>query len=186
MSERTARIILTGVLLLAMWGIVAALPEVAYVVVGVLGCLGWQRARSWLTARRDEPGEDGAEAPAGGPGVPELVAAMHDLADPHVHLSALAQALGFGKDTAPVRRLLAEAGVPTKAVRMSGRTSTGVDRAAFPPLPSPPFDAPESVVAAGQSNNSNSNNALVVERGEGMTIIREPVETASRRSTTSR
>jgi len=135
----------------------------------------------------EEPGEEEQpeEEPAG-PGMPELVAAMHELADPHVHLSALARALGFGKDTARVRELLADAGVPIKTVRMGGKPSTGVDAAHFPPLPSPSSDAPEDVVAAGQASNNNSNNDLTVERRQGMTIIRVLSETARRRGTVPR
>lgn len=180
MSERTARIILTGVVLLIVWGIVAAFPEVAYIVVGVLGCLGWQKTRGWIV-QRAETTTDGTE-PAG-PGLAELVEAMHALGDPHVHLVALADALGLGEDTAPIRALLKEAGVPTKTVRMSGKPSTGVDRAHFPPLPAPTSTPPDGDVAAGQGDNNNSNNALLVERGEGMTIIRNPAETELHRGT---
>ncbi|WP_452536595.1 hypothetical protein [Paenibacillus chitinolyticus] len=54
MSERTARLVLVAVLLLAMWGVVAAVPETAYVVVGVLLCLAWQRATRWFARRRQE------------------------------------------------------------------------------------------------------------------------------------
>src|SRR5690606_22666848 len=58
MADRAARLVLLAVLLLAMWGIVAVLPETAYVVVGVLATLGVQRARAWREGRRHTGGEE--------------------------------------------------------------------------------------------------------------------------------
>lgn len=145
----------------------------------------WWCVAAWQ-AGGDAAGEPGEEAPAG-PDVDELAEALHALADPHVHLTALAAALGYGTNTAPVRELLAAAEVPvTRGVRMAGKVNTGVRRDHFPPLPSPGPGAPGGVVAAGQASNSNSNGGLVIERGEGMTIIREPAETAARRTEVAR
>ncbi|GAA2457039.1 hypothetical protein [Streptomyces macrosporus] len=172
-----------GVLGGGLWAGSAVYTErgLMWVAAGSVVGLAWVAGRS---PKDEEPGEEQGEEEPAGPGLGELVAAMHELADPHVHLSALARALGV--DNARVRELLKEAGVPTKAVRMSGSVSTGVDAAHFPPLPSPSPDAPESDVVAGQASNNNSNNAPRVVREQGMTIIYEPSETAARRGEVAR
>lgn len=64
--------------------------------------------------------------------------------------------------------------------KLSGRVSTGVDQADFPPFPSPSPDSSEKPLTS--NNNSNSSNNVVVERSaEGVMILRLPAETAARR-----
>ncbi|SFK73826.1 hypothetical protein [Streptomyces pini] len=129
-----------------------------------------------------EPVDGQGAEPAGPPVLDRdrLVAALHEVGAPHAQFVPLAERLGT--TTARVREACEKHRIPTRdGVRMRGRsTAAGVARPDFPPFPSPTGPAPGGVVAAGQANNNNDNNGLVVERGEGMTIIREPAETASR------
>ncbi|MEV6833507.1 hypothetical protein AB0N17_03080 [Streptomyces sp. NPDC051133] len=165
MSERTARFVLLVVACGAMWGLVAAFPWIAYVIVGILSTLAWQKAHSWIAARRgsDEdseaaPGE--ATADQGTPSLRrEIVVALHTVGAPHAHITALAEHLGAPNDR--VRQALNEVGIPISGgVRMKGRkvaVSPGVKREDFPPLPSPAVaDAQEGVL----TSNNNSNNAF--------------------------
>ncbi|MGA5467830.1 hypothetical protein ACPCUK_03190 [Streptomyces arboris] len=106
---------------------------------------------------------------------PEVLATLRKVAEPHAHLSAVAQALGT--DTAHVREVLTRAGVPITDVRMKGRgVSTGV-KAADMPLPSPsPSPSPEGlgpVVVPGHANNNDTE--LTVSRlPSGARIISVP------------
>ncbi|MEU6649495.1 hypothetical protein ABZ904_08610 [Streptomyces sp. NPDC046900] len=143
-AQRAARITLYAVGALAMWGIVAALPEVAYVVVGVLGCLAWQRTRAWWAHRR--AAADEAEA------APDVVAALWAVAGTgrNVLLTELRNELGVG-DTKVVRALLGEAGVPVRSgVRTVAGNGPGVHRDDLPALPLPRSAPPESGVGAVQ------------------------------------
>ncbi|MFI9810181.1 hypothetical protein ACIHEJ_38820 [Streptomyces sp. NPDC052301] len=63
MSERTAKIVLLVTACGVMWGLVAAFPWIAYVIAGILGTLAWQKAHSWIAARRGS-----AEGSEVGPG----------------------------------------------------------------------------------------------------------------------
>ncbi|MET9848887.1 hypothetical protein [Streptomyces ossamyceticus] len=89
---------------------------------------------------------------------PKVLAALREQADPHVHLRAVAQALGT--DTAHVREVLQRAGVPISDVRMKGRgVSTGVKAEHIPspaPSPSPSPEGPGPVVGPGQTNNNDT------------------------------
>ncbi|MEV5368985.1 hypothetical protein [Streptomyces albogriseolus] len=162
-SERAARLVLAGVLLLAMWGIVAVLPETAYVVIGVLGTLGWQKTRAWIRQRRghDEAGEDDPDAtPAEAPEtVPET---LHRLAGPHVFLADFATARGQSTETA--RAVLEALGIRVRrAVRNGDRTGVGVHRDDIPPLPRTSPPAPVGGVDQGQPTNQQG---IRVERTE--------------------
>ncbi|MCX4622805.1 hypothetical protein ACF09G_13050 [Streptomyces albogriseolus] len=160
-SERAARLVLTGVLLLAMWGIVAVLPETAYVVVGVLGTIGWQKARSWARRRRgddqeDDPDETGDEQPEA------VTETLHRLAEPHVFLADFATARDLSTDTA--RAVLEALGIRVRrAVRNGTRTGVGVHRDDIPPLPRPPSGPPVGAVDQGQPTNQQG---VRVERTE--------------------
>lgn len=126
--------------------------------------------------------DEADELPA--PSRDELIAALHHLADRHIHLIPLAQHLGLKDDTAHLRTLLKQARIPiTDGVRMQGRgVSPGVKATDLPPLPSPETTPAPDVVAPVTSNN-NSNNAPIVERREGMTIIRDPADFQRRHHT---
>ncbi|MGW7085037.1 hypothetical protein ACWGH2_16315 [Streptomyces sp. NPDC054871] len=120
---------------------------------------------------------DEAAEPDGDPAAPpsltvdELAIALHAIAAPHAHLSALADRL----QTAPerVREGLTLAAIPiTGGVRMRGRgVSTGVKADHFPPLPSPAEPPPEDVVAADQPSNNNTKRDPIVVSRWGMSII---------------
>ncbi|WP_407553095.1 hypothetical protein QOM21_23940 [Streptomyces sp. Pv4-95] len=158
MSERTARLILSGVGGLAMWGVVAALPETAYVVIGVGGCLGWQRVQAWR-AERGSKGTEGEDA--------EPVAVLAEVwkavgDDNGVLLTGLTAPLRVPA-TKAVRALLAEHDIPVReGVRTRAGNGPGVKREDLPPLPSPIGEGPRGVVAAGEDANANANNAITV------------------------
>lgn len=143
MSERTARLILVGVLLLALWGIVAVLPETAYVVVGVLGTLGWQRVRGWLARRRGDTGEDEDEPDDE---KRETVAeTLHRLAAPNVFLADFAEARLMSVESA--RAVLEALDIRVRrAVRNGENTGVGVHRDDIPPLPRPLSEEPDTCV----------------------------------------
>lgn len=166
MSERTAKIVLLVIALAAMWGIVAAAPWVAYVVVGILGTLGWQKVRGWISQRQgsdDETAEDMDDEPAEAELTKDtLTRALHAVGAPHAHTSALAAHLGTTPER--VREALDEASITRSGgVRMKGRkvaVSPGVKREDFPPLPSPGVAEPVEGVLTS-NNNSNNDFELV-------------------------
>lgn len=176
-GERVARLILLAVLLLAMWGIVAALPEMAYVVIGVLGTLGVQRVQAWRAGRHEETT---AEEEQQGP---DVTAALHRLIgdDRGVLLTRLREDLGVA-DTKTVRALLDEAGVRVRAgVRTQAGNGPGVH---VDDLPSPP-PTPEGGCCCRSDANTNANNGPEGESQEGLRvehigqsayIVRDPAE----------
>jgi hypothetical protein len=176
MSERTARLILAAVLLLAMWGIVAALPETAYVVVGVLATLGAQRAQAWRAGRREQPAD---EEPA-----PDVAAALRRLVgdDRGVLLTRLRDDLGV-TETKTVRALLATAGIPIRAgVRTRAGNGPGVHADDIPALP----PATDDGCCCRSGANANANNGAEGETQEGLRvdrigqsgyILRDPADT---------
>ena len=176
LSERAARLILLAVLLLAMWGIVAALPETAYVIVGVLGTIGAQRVRAWRTARRAKPAAEESER--------DVVAALNRLVgdDRGVLLTRLRDDLGAA-DTKPVRTLLDTAGIPVRAgVRTRAGNGPGVHT---DDIPTPPPTPVEGCCCRSDANaNTNSGaergteEGLRVERiGQSGYILRNPADT---------
>ncbi|MDH6226227.1 hypothetical protein [Streptomyces sp. MJP52] len=128
------------------------------------------------TAEEAEP-EDLEETDEGDQ-EPDVATLLHELVgdDRGVLLTRIQQALAL-PDTRAVRTLLDEAGIPTrKGVRTAAGNGPGVHRADLPPLPQP--GAPVGVVAAGQTANTNTNNAPTVEQvGSGGVIVRDPADT---------
>ncbi|WP_225793772.1 hypothetical protein [Streptomyces aculeolatus] len=109
----------------------------------------------------DEPAAPDEPPPAAEPAeltANELAMALHAVAAPHAHLSAVARHLATTPEK--VRTGLKAAGIPAgDQVRMRGRgVSTGVRAAHIPPLPPAADPPPGDVVAAGQPSNNNSNN----------------------------
>lgn len=139
--------------------------------------LGWCVA-AWCTTppTADEP-DDGQDPPAE-PDPQDVIDLVRDLIgdDTGVLLTALRDPLRAA-DTRAVRQLLATAGIPVRpGVRTRDGNGPGVHRRDLPvPLPSP-TDPTVDVVAAGESANTNTNNALRVESREGMTIISDPAD----------
>lgn len=140
----------------------------------------------------EQPGEEPAPHPAEALTRDELADLLRGLLQPKggVHLKALASALpGPPLPTRDVRSLLARHGVRVRdGVRVPGVGGReGVHRDDIPARPSPTSETPSRpVVAAGQSNNNNAGEGLIVERGEGMTIIRDPADTERRRGAVTR
>lgn len=151
---------------------------------------------AWWAGRpqaAEEAEEDGEEQPIeeGVPAVEPAVFLGHVRAaigpGKGVHLKALAdhltQATGDPWSPALARAACEAAGLPVqRGVRMPGRTpSTGVRLDALPaPLPTPSVAPPPGVVPAGQDAATGVATAtatpVVVEHGQGMTIIRDPAE----------
>lgn len=174
MSERTARLILVGVLLLALWGIVVVLPETAYVVVGVLATLGWQKVRRWLRRRRGDTDDDAELADEERR---ETVAeTLHRLAAPNVFLADFAEARGWAMESA--RAVLEGLDIRVRrAVRNGNDTGVGVHRDDIPPLPRPLSDTPVGGVDQGQPTNQLTVEAL----GLAGSVVRDPAESIRRR-----
>lgn len=177
MSERTARIILVVVACGVMWGLVAAFPWVAYVVVGIIADRGWLKVRGWIVRRHadDEAAEPEAEATVVGAAETWRVPTFHELCEslarvgtPHAHVAVLAHDLGTTPER--VREALNACGVRVEAVRMQGRgSSTGVKGDALPAL----RPSPGGVVGAGQPANNDNNNADSPSPEEGVRV--EPI-----------
>lgn len=173
-AERIAKAVIVAVALLAAWGLVAALPEIAYVVTGVLICLGWQKARARLTRRDDdqEPGEEAVEV--------DVAAALRDLsgaAGTSVLLTTLRNRLKL-PDTKAVKALLDEAGIPHKAVRTPAGNGPGVHKADIPPAPSSTPDAHDERCCCRSGDNANDNNATGEGAEEGFRVV--PIGTDGR------
>ncbi|WP_420169021.1 hypothetical protein [Streptomyces violaceoruber] len=158
--------LLRAVLLLAgaygAWWALRRWPAALWVLVP-LWC--WAAVRAIPKAEPEQPAEVPVEAddepdpaPAPGPPMPTLT----DLSDtvsrvgtPHAHLAVIAEALDTTTDQ--VREALTQHGIPVEPVRMRGRgSSTGVKGDHFPAPAAPSA----TVVAAGQPNNNNANNAF--------------------------
>lgn len=169
MSERTAKVVLVVVACGAMWGIVAALPEVAYVVVGVLGCLTWQRAHGWI-GRRQGSGEEEVE-PEDEPDVAEALRSLSG-GGSHVLLTRLQKEIG-APDTKTVRRLLKAAGIRVRSgVRTPAGNGPGVHQADIPASP-PGEEAPVGGSCLCRSgNNANANNASAGMPEEELRVVR--------------
>ncbi|AMW11629.1 hypothetical protein A4E84_20305 [Streptomyces qaidamensis] len=168
-AERIARLVLTLVAGLALWGVLAAFPYVAYVVVGVLATLGWQRSRAALRGRRSSEGETAEDAPP-----PDVGAALRRLVgdDNGVLLTRLRDDLKL-PDTRAVKALLKAEGIPWKAGRTREGNGPSVRREAIPPAPSPPAAAPHGDGCCCRSgDNANSNNAPEGEPREGFRVVR--------------
>jgi hypothetical protein len=166
MSERTARAVLVAVACGAMWGIVAVVPEAAYVVVGVFGCLGWQKARAWVVRRSGaEPDEDQAAEE------PDVVGALQHLGcgGQHVLLTELRDELGLA-NTKAVRALLGDHGVRVReGVRAPAGNGPGVHR---DDIPTPSPDRHSEGCCCTSDANTNANNGSREGPGEGLRVER--------------
>lgn len=167
MSERTARAILALVAGLAVWGLVAVFPEIAYVIVGILVTLAWQKGRNWVARRHgSEPGEGdtAAQAEERRETVPET---LHRLAQPHAFLADFAEARHMSTETA--RTVLEALGIRVRrAVRNGEKTGVGVHRDDIPPLPQPLSDTPVGAVDQGQPTNQQG---VRIEQTDGGFIV---------------
>ncbi|MFI6117461.1 hypothetical protein [Kitasatospora sp. NPDC051164] len=144
---------------------------------------------AWKAGAPDHaPAKAALEAPASNPEATEatepdevdesaeFLALLHDLMpgttpgrDDRIHLAQIATAWTGeeGADTAPIRALLAEAGIPTTACRVPGRrSSTGIYLRDVPPLPHPSLPPLSGVVGASdQQQQQQQRSAAAVEKG---------------------
>lgn len=175
MSERAARVILVLVAVGAAWGLVAAFPDVAYVIVGAFLTLGWQKGRSWVARRRRESVDEAADAPAAEQLVTEedVVQALRFLAAPHVFLSGLAAHLDLPMDA--TRAVLDEMNIKVRrAVRVGDTTGVGVHKDDIPPLPQPLSETPVEPVDQGQPTNQH---AVRIERTDAGFVVYDLADT---------
>lgn len=132
---------------------------------------------AWLVAP-NEPSEEPTEDEPTEPDPQDVADLVRDLIgdDRGILLTALRQPL-HAADTRAVRELLAAAGIDVRpGVRTRGGNGPGVHRDDLPAPVVPPADHSPSDVAAGETANTNANNALRVESREGMTIINDPAD----------
>ncbi|MET7475088.1 hypothetical protein ABZT17_12105 [Streptomyces sp. NPDC005648] len=167
--ERTARLVLILVAGLALWGLLAAFPYLAYVMVGVLGTVGWQRARSWFVARGNEPAEPEQETPA-----LDVGEALRRLVgnDNGVLLTRLRDDLKL-PDTKRVKALLDAEDITWKAVRTPHGNGPGVHKGDIPADPSPvTTDAHGNGCCCRSGDNNNTDNSDRPRAGEGIRVER--------------
>lgn len=153
--SRSSFVVLVVVGAVIAWRIVAGFPEVAYVVVGILGTLGWQKGRAWLSGRREEE-SDSAETEQ-----PDIGTALRRLVgdDKGVLLTRLRDDLQL-PDTKAVKQLLNEAGVRWRAgVRTGAGNGPAVHQDDIPPAPSPADDCHGDRCCCRSDANTNTNSA---------------------------
>lgn len=171
MSERAAKAILALVAAGAVWGLVAAFPEIAYVIVGIMATLGWQKGRRRFAQHRQEPADEPGEKTE----LPEaeVIRALHFLAAPNVFLSGLAAELCLSVEA--TRAVLEALGIRVRrAVRVGDTTGVGVHKDDIPPLPHPSPETPVGAVDQGQPTNQHG---LRIERTDGGLIIYDLADT---------
>lgn len=169
LNERAARLILVIVALLAAWGIVAAFPDIAYVVVGVLLTRGWDKVRAWR-AGRQAAAEGEAEQDAAQPDVGEALRRLVGK-DNGVLLTRLRDDLAL-PDTKIVKKLLDADGIKWKGVRTSHGNGPGVHVKDIPAAPSPAAHPHGDGCCCRSGDNSNTNNGDPQDAGEGMRVER--------------
>ena len=170
-------------------GVVYAVPELGYTVAGALAVIGFRKARTWSSRRREV-----AETEADEQEPVDIVAVLQQLGEggQHVRLTQLQEAAGL-PDTKAVRALLDEAGVTIRSgVRAGGKNGPGV-HADDIPTPLPTSGAPsEACVCAGHAANANANNSgrkgpekgfRVEHTGQAGVTVYDLSETHSRRHT---
>ncbi|MFF5001726.1 hypothetical protein ACFY3G_02765 [Streptomyces phaeochromogenes] len=167
------------IIIIGVAGFVKGLPWTTNIVLALV--VGWllTAIALGLLAPAAEGQPDPSDEAAAGPPIPtreELTAALHKVAAPHAHITAVAEHLGTS--TERVREGLDGAGIPVSGgVRMKGRkaaVSPGVKKDDFPPLSSPDQETTqEGVVAGALTSNNNSNNTDEQGPREGMSIIQD-------------
>ncbi|URM90403.1 hypothetical protein LUW75_10805 [Streptomyces sp. MRC013] len=180
--------------------IVRTAPETAYVIVGSMLTVGWQRGRAWHTGRRDaadeapQPADETADAP--GPDVADALRTLAAEGGSGVLLTRLRDHLGLPADragTKTVKALLDEVPIPTRAgVRTPHGSGPGVHRDDIPPPPPDEADTPVGGCLCRSDANTNANNTPEKGAGEGIRvepignghhIVRHPADTARHHTT---
>ncbi|MFE4548880.1 hypothetical protein [Streptomyces sp. NPDC056785] len=172
LSERGRTVLLFVVGAVVAWRIVAAFPDVAYVVVGVLGTLGWQRGQAWREKRRDEQGEAKAKVTP-----PDVGEALRRLIgdDKGVLLTRLRDDLKL-PDTKAVKALLEAESIPWKASRTRAGNGPAVRAESIPAAPSPVADSHGDGCCCRSGGNGNTNGHGGDGTGEGLRV--EPIGNA--------
>lgn len=154
-SGRSRVVALFVVGLVAAWRTVVAFPEVAYIVVGILGTIGWQKATAWREGRHGaEEREEEAEQPDVGEALRRLVGDENG-----VLLTVLRDDLKL-PDTKAVKQLLEETGVRWRAgVRTGAGNGPAVHQDDIPPAPSPADDCHGDRCCCRSDANTNTNSA---------------------------
>ncbi|MFD6550373.1 hypothetical protein [Streptomyces sp. NPDC058398] len=171
--------------IVAAWRVVAAFPEVAYVVVGILGTVGWQKFTAWREGRHGAEDDDQErEQPDVGEALRRLVGDDKD-----VLLTVLRDDLAL-PDTKAVKALRDDASIPWKASRTREGNGPAVRAEAIPPAPSPVANSHGDGCCCRSGDNSNGNNGPAGARGEGLrvepigdsgTLVRRPAADADHR-----
>lgn len=149
-------VVLSVVIAVGAWRLVAVFPEVAYVVVGSIGTVGVQKARAWRAAR-----EEGEETDASELSTPDVGEALRRLVGDGngVLLTQLQRDLKVAS-TKVVKGLLEDEGIEWKAgVRTTQGNGPGVHKSAIPPAPSPTDNAHEDGCCCRSDANANTNSA---------------------------
>ncbi|MFM9602697.1 hypothetical protein [Streptomyces turgidiscabies] len=167
-SGRGPLVALVVVGMLVAWRVVVVFPEVAYVVVGILGTVGWQKTRAWREGRSNdtEGHEEEAEQP-------DVMEALRRLVgdDKGVLLTVLRDDLKL-PDTKAVKALLEAEGIPWKASRTREGNGPAVRAEAIPPASSPVADPHGDGCCCRSGDNSNSNNAPAGGSEKGIRVER--------------
>jgi hypothetical protein len=164
--SRAAKLVVVVVFTVIVWRVVVALPMVAYVIVGILGTLGWQQLRARRAARDDaSEAKKESEQPDVGEALRRLI---RD--DKGVLLTVLRDDLKL-PDTKAVKSLLKAEGIPFKAGRTREGNGPSVRREDIPAAPSPvaPHSHGEGCCCRS-GDNGNSNNGHGEGAGEGIRV----------------
>lgn len=133
-------------------GVVYAVPELGYTVAGALAVIGFRKARTWSSRRREAAETDSVEQEP-----VDILPVLQELGHggQHVRLTQLQEAAGL-PDTKAVRALLDDAGITIRAgVRAGGKNGPGV-HADDIPRESP---TPSAGCLCRSDANANTNNA---------------------------
>lgn len=155
--------------LVATWRIVTVAPEVAYVAVGALGTVGWQKLQTRRAGGHTADVDSADEVEP-----PDVAAALRRLVgdDNGVLLTRLRDDLEL-PDTKVVKQLLDDAGIPWKAVRTTHGNGPGVHKNDIPPAgPSPVDDGHGNGCCCRSDDNGNSDNTGTDAPGEGIRVER--------------
>ncbi|MHC3392076.1 hypothetical protein ACLQ2E_21815 [Streptomyces lavendulocolor] len=168
----------------ALYGLVNAVPESAYVMVGILGTVGVQRARTWRDRRgdavpEDGPAEDAGEEPEEPVDITEHLWELSGGGESGVLLTQLQKAAAL-PDTRTVRNLLHAADVRVRAgVRTPAGNGPGVHRVDIPAASPVDDDTPGDGCCCRSDANANANNGTPPGPGEGLRV--EPIESSGGR-----
>ncbi|GHA28767.1 hypothetical protein GCM10010372_30740 [Streptomyces tauricus] len=168
-SGRGPLIVLSAVIVVGAWRLVAVFPEVAYIVVGSIGTIGVQRISAWRTARAK-----GEETEVSEPSTPDVGEALRRLVgdDNGVLLTRLQRDLKV-VNTKAVKALLEDEGIEWKAgVRTGKGNGPGVHKNAIPPAPSPADDSHGDGCCCRSEANTNTNTPSPAPRGERSRVRR--------------